>query len=117
MNTKLWAVVVAQLVERLLPNQRSAVRIQSLVNLKYYICLLSTVFKNLNKEKRRRDWPIFRNNPTLDHILKLLSLTNFGRLCFILAFNIKLGHYRPHFLCFFTIKMCSVKLPLQGFKL
>ena len=55
-----WAVVVAQLVERSL---LSAVRIQSSAKIYLFmlnICFLSTVYwKDENKRKRGRGWPIF----------------------------------------------------------
>ena len=52
------AVVVAQLVDQLLPI--SEVRSSNPVIGKNYIeqCLLSTVLKTRNKEKRGREWPI-----------------------------------------------------------
>ena len=54
----IWAVVVVQLVERLLPNPE--IRSSNLVNGKFYLTstALNLYWKDDNKEKRGQEWPI-----------------------------------------------------------
>ena len=53
-----WAVVVAQLVERSPPTPEIRGSNPVIGKLLSNICLLSTVLKRQNKEKRSREWPI-----------------------------------------------------------
>ena len=59
-NLLRWAVVVAQLAERLLPHQRSTVWIQPLAKFTFNICLL--YWKDENIEKEALDGQFFNNN-------------------------------------------------------